>query len=324
MYKNILLATAIAFITGCSKPQPPQPPSWYTTVPTDINLYYAVGASDTIEKATKVAISSMRDSLNNELNRSFENTTHKLQPLESETIKEISEQNADISKKLSLKNIKLDRSKKFKGEELVLISISRLELFEKLKSISDAQFKRVKQEYEVNQNLIPIKRFILLESLMQNYANLASLSGYKEFLISTYSADDEFKFLKNMKNEFNELKSTINIHVLTDGNSRIFSSYIKDAINDKGLSTQNGTEAKNSLRLLITSTTLESKDYAFNQSKSLIKFTTFDKEKNEVAFRQHTFIGKSAKSYKDAKIQASNYLRKDLKRFDILDFIGIK
>ena len=59
MYKNILLALLVAFIAGCSKPKPQTVPSWYTNVPQDYKLLYAVGSSSDIDKAKKIAIMSL-------------------------------------------------------------------------------------------------------------------------------------------------------------------------------------------------------------------------------------------------------------------------
>ena len=324
MYKNILLAIIVAIISGCSAPKPDKAPSWYTNVETDYKLYYAVGVSDTVIKAKKNAIVSMRNSLNNELNKLFQNQKYNLKNLDQNTLKKIFNYNEYISKKLSLKNIKIVKSKQFKGSQLALISTPRLELFEKLKIISDAEFLRVKQEYNTTKNFIAIKRYIVLQSLMKNYVKIASLAGYKDFLISTYSSNDEFRFLNEMKDEYDKLRSSINIYILTDANSRIFTSIIKNALEEKGLSTHNSSFGKNSLKLLITSKTEYSKEYTFNKSKYLIKFTTFNKNKKKLAFKQHTFIGKSKKNYKDAKHQAAINLKYRVKKLGIFNLLGIK
>ncbi|MCW8894682.1 MAG: LPP20 family lipoprotein [Sulfurimonas sp.] len=324
MYKNILLAIIIAIITGCSAPKPEQAPSWYTNIPQDDKLFYAVGAADTIDKAKNNAIASMRENLAEQIDNSFKEVTHKLLPIDNTILQNIFKQNLDISKKLFFKNITLANSQSFKGEKLVLISISKQDLFKKLKIISDAQFLRTKQEYAVTRNSATLKRFIVLDELMEKFAHIASLAEYKTFLLSTYNSDDEFEFLKNMKNEYDRLKASINIYVLTDSNSRIFSKIIKNSLNEKGLSTKNSFENEVSLKLLITSETTQSQEYSFNQSKSLVKFTLFDKQKTLLSLRQHTFIGKSRKSYEDAKIQSAVYLKNKINKLGIFDFIGIE
>lgn len=324
MYKNILLTIIIAIIAGCSAPKPEQAPSWYTNIPQDDKLFYAVGASSTIDKAKKNAIASMRENLAGQINNSLKMPTHKLHALENTILDNIFKQSLDISKKLSFSNTKLVKSESFKGEKLVLISISKQNLFEKLKIISDAQFLRTKQEYDVTRNSATLKRFVILDSLMKKFAYIASLTQYKKFLLSTYSSNNEFEFLTSMKNEYDRLKLSINIYVLADANSRVFSSIIKKSLNEKGLRTKNDFDSEVSLKLLLISETQESQEYTFNKSKSLVKLTTLNKNKKILALRQHTFIGKSRKSHEDAKVHSAVYLENKIKRLGIFDFIGIE
>lgn len=322
MYKKILLAIILIFIAGCTKPKPEQIPSWYTNIPHDYKFFYAVGSSDTREKAIKRAIASMRSTLSANINKTFINKTNLLQPISVENLKNILETNEDIANRLTLSKVKLEKYKNFKGEELVLISVKRIDLFNKLKIISDLKLGRAKEQNKKAKNKDVIRRFMALEPIMKSYAILASLAGYKQFLISTYSANSEFVFLKGVADEYDELKSTINIYVLTDSNSRIFSSTLKKAINDKGFSTSNTINSKHSVKLLVTSKTTNTKDYTFKQSSSLVKLTTFDTNKEKISFRQHTFVGKSRKNHIEAKQQAAIHLKYRVKKLGILDFLG--
>lgn len=324
MYRKILLVLFLILIAGCTKPTPEQIPSWYTNIPSDYKFFYAIGSAKTKEQAIKKAIASMRENLSNSLNQKFRDKTHILHPITQENLKAIIDTNIDIANRLTLSKAKLVKSKKFKGEELVLINVKKIDLFNKLKIISDLKLGRAKEQSKKAKNKDVIRRYMALEPIVASYSTLASLAGYKQFLISTYSANDEFLFLKSIENEFNELKNTINIYVLTDSNSRVFSSSIKNAINKKGLSTKNSNDSKNSVKVLVTSTTSDTQDYTFNQSSSLVKLTTFDKDKEKISFRQHTFIGKSRKSHKEAKQQASVHMKYKIKKLGIFEFLGFK
>lgn len=323
MYKNIFLPLfIIAFIAGCSAPAPDAKPHWYTDVPSDSKLYYAVGSSETIDGAKKAAVDSMRENLSAQVNDSFKEKAHQLQPMDGEMLEKIFQQSFEISQKLSIENIKLEKSQRFRESELVLISIPRVKLFEKIKPISETQFLRLREEYVVHKNSIAIKKFAMFDKLMENFPKVAALVGYKNFLLHTYNAQNEFKFLKEILNEYEFLKSTINIYVLSDANSRIFAHNIRSAIEQKGLSTNNSLDGENSVKLLITSETSENQNYNFLHSKSLIKFTTFDKDKKQLAFRQHTFEGQSSQNYQKAKEHASANMQSKIKKLNLFNFIG--
>jgi len=323
MYKNIILAILLIFMAACSKPKPDIQPSWYTNVPSDYKLFYAVASADSVEKAKKIAIVKMRKSLSMQVNSRFENKNNTFL-VDKNLHEQVKHYNIEISNRLSLNRVKVEKTQTFKGKKLVLISIPRINLFNKLKIISDVKFHRAQEADKRALNKTAIERFMALESAVKELATLVSLAEYKDFLISTYSCEDEFTFLIKLKNEYDELKNSINFYILTDVNSRIFYSSIKSAIEAKGLSVKNEISSKNSYKLLITSKTKEEKEYMFNKSRTLVKFITFDSEKNKLKFRQHTFIGKSRKNFKEAKYQAANNLKYKIKRLGIFDFIGFK
>ena len=275
MYKNLLLALLIAFIAGCSKPKADKAPSWYTNIPQDYKLFYAVGSAADIDMATKKAIVSMRESLNFKIDEAFKNKKHKLQPISSESLENILKHNLDVSKKLSLSKVKLEKSKKFKGQELVLISIARVDIFNKLKIISDASFARAKEANKRGLNKSVLDRFLALEPVVNEYAKLSSLSQYKETLISTYSASNEFTFLKDTKEEYENLKDTINVSILSDGHSRIFTLSSKKAVQEKGLA-----EAK-----VINEKLLAEADGIHKKAEAMKKLDSVGKEHEEFKLR---------------------------------------
>lgn len=324
MYKNIILSIVIAIFAGCSAPKPDTKPNWYLVPAKDFNNFYAVGSGADINSAQSRAVVSLRKNFYTELNAEFKKPNNMLNEVDEEVLSEIFKSNEYISMKLSLKNVKVEKYTEFQGEILVLISIPRVDIFEQLKRMSDIKFKNVENAYKVSENDIPIKKFIALKPLMQEYSELASFAAFKEYTISTYRADKEFNFLKNLRQEYKELKEKISFYVLSDANSIAFTKSIKSAIESEGLRVQSAPLSEDSLRLIITSETTNTQDYTFNQSSNLIKYNTYDINKNEVAFRQHTFIGKSRKSYSDGKKQSVVQARSKINKLGIFDFIGLK
>ncbi|MEA2091410.1 MAG: hypothetical protein U9O83_03470 [Campylobacterota bacterium] len=323
MYKNILLALIIAIFAGCSAPKPKLQPSWYTNPPKDYKNFYAVATANNDAVAKNLATLSLRESINADLDSSFKVPNHKLAP-EPKMLQKIISSNAKLCKKLSLRGVKVEKSQIFNGQTLILISISREELFKKLQLISGVKFQNLKEQYNKNKNDIAIRRYTQIKPLMAQYASLASATGCKQISVSTYNSNNDFRVLKELHDEFKKLKSSINFYILSDGNSRIYTKGVIEAIKKAGLSISRKVKDSSTFKLLITSKTTDSKEYSFNMSKNLVKFTTFDANENKIAFRQHTFIGKSRKNHKEAKYQAAIYLNKKIDKLGIFDFIGIQ
>ncbi|EDZ61747.1 hypothetical protein SMGD1_0832 [Sulfurimonas gotlandica GD1] len=323
MYKNILFAVIIAIFAGCSAPKPQQAPSWFTNLPKDYKNFYAVAAASDETKAKSIAINELRKNIIKDLDASFSTPNHSLSP-SSQMLNEIISANLHLANTLSMRAIKVEKTELFNGQILMLISIQREELFKKINSDLNTKIKRLGQFYSLNKDTIPIKRYVYLKPLMSQYAYLASRTAFAQISISTYNSNNNFRLLKELENEYNNLQTSINFYILSDGNSRVYTKTIKDAIEKDGLSVSNKSKDSHTLKLLISSSTDNTNEYTFNVSKNLVKFTTFDANKNQILFRQHTFIGKSRKNHQDAKEQTIEHINAKVKQLGIFDFIGIQ
>ncbi len=324
MYKYLLTALIIAFFAGCSAPKPETPPSWYTTLPTDFNFIYAKGSGANVDIAKKKAIASLRQQINKALDDAFINKTSKLHIEQNQNIDAILKANEYLANTLSMRAIQIDKTIVYKEDTLILIKLNRKTFFDYLQRSSTKKFNANKLEYANIQDEIAIKRFLVIDRLMQEYPKLASKIQAKNIALPSYDTRAEFNYLNELRNSYVQLKDDITFYVLSDVNSRIFSPAIKTALRSKGLTLSTNTNAKDALKLLITSKTTNTQNYSFNQSKSLVKFITYDKNKKQVAFRQHTFIGKSRKSYKEAKQQSAIHVKSKIAKTGILNFIGFK
>ncbi|MBU1989262.1 hypothetical protein KJ691_00810 [bacterium] len=325
LYKNILFAFIIALFAGCSTaPAPKTLPDWFIAPPQHYEFFYAVGAGEDTQKAKNIAIYSLRKMLIAELNAKFQTPKHRLGFTDDETLSALLKSNEHLCKTLSMRNIKIEKAETFQGKSFVLVKLSKKAVFENIKTISEEKFLTLQKDYDKQKDEIAIQRFITLKPLAKQYAELASYAQLKELTITTYSAGDEFELLKNIKDSYAKLKSEISFYVLSDANSIPFVHSIKSSLQGEGLGISNKPKSKESLKILVTSITEDSIDYSFMQSKSLLKLTTYDRDKNEIAFRQHTFIGKSRKDYKEAKEQSALHTKSKIQKLGIFDFIGLK
>ena len=324
MYKYLLTAIIIAMFTACSAPKPKTPPAWYTTMPKDFNFLYAVGAGKDVSKAKKKAIASLRMHINTQLDNSFKNKTTKLYMDTNENIDAILMANEYLANTLSMRSIKVDKTTVFKDEHLVLIKLSRKNVFDSVSMTTNTRLETSKEKYQASQDNIAIKRFIVISELMADYPKLASKIQAKKLALASYDVNYEFNYLNDLMSSYTKLQKDTIFYVLSDVNSRAFTLAIKDALRDAGLRLSTKLKTKDALRLLITSTTTNEQNYSFNQSKSLVKFTAYDINKKKVSFKQHTFVGKSRRSYKEAKQQSAINVKNKIAKIGIFNFLGLK
>lgn len=323
MFKYLLSAIIIAFFTACSAPKPETKPSWYTTLPKDFNFFYATGADKNIDKAKKKAVASLRQQINEELNNNFKNGKTKLYIESNQNIDAILMANEYLVNTMSMRAVQLDKSAIYKQDTLVLIKLPRKTIFDLVSRTAIKKLNSSKEQFNSVQNQIAIKKFIVVSELMKDYPKLASLVEAKKVTLHSYNTSDEFSYLNDLRAAHLKLKKDISFYVLSDVNSRIFAPSIKDAIRSEGLRLSSKPTGKDALKLFITSKTTESQNYSFNQSKSLIKFSTYDLNKNKVSFKQHTFIGKSRKNHKEAKEQSALNVKAKVTKIGVFSFLGL-
>ncbi len=323
LYKHIVIALIIAIFAGCSAPKPQTKPLWFTNPPKDFKCYYEVGEANSLSKAKNIAVFALRNKLNKELNNNFASADHPLSHINTQRKSEILAQNEHLSKTLPMHGLRIINSEVYKGKTLVLICLPKKELFEYLQKRSKEKFENAKRSFSNAQNLIAIKKFIAVKPLLKNYASIASFAQLKQNTLSTYSASAEFRYLKDLNDTYEKLKKSISFYVVGDANSRIFTQVIKQSIKEEGLTISKIPVSSNSLKLIVSSRTTNSQDYSFNKSSSLVQFTTYDMQKRKIAFKQHTFVGKSRKSYADAKEQAALHMYAKAKKFGVFQFLGL-
>ena len=323
MFKYIITAIIIALFAGCSAPKAKRAPLWYTTLPKDFNFIYATAASTDEGKAKKLAIASLRTQINQELNSAFENRTSKLMIESKKDIPLLEKSNEYLANTLSMRAVKIDKTAVFKGQTLILVKFSRKSLFDALSRSLNKRLPVSKKTFQDITSNVAIKRFVVIQDLMKNYGRMASLIEAKKVAIPSYSTYDEFTYLNELKKSYTKLKHDITLYVLSDVNSRAFTPAIKNALRGTGLLLSSKSESKDALKVLITSKTTNSQNYSFNQAKSLVKFTTYDINKKQVAFKQHTFIGKSRKSHKEAKQQSALHVSGKIRKLGIFNFLGL-
>ncbi len=325
MYKHLLIAVIFSIFTGCSAPKPKHPPAWYTSAPKDFKYFYATASADTLTLAKNKAIIKLRKQIQDSLDSNFTDKKTSLKISEEFDINSILKENEHFVNTMSFITLKIDKTAEFKGEQLILIKLSRKSIFDKLNIIASKKIKESKESYKlIKDNDILIKKYSILNNIMKDYAKLASLIEAKRVIINSHNNSNDIKYLNELNERYLKLKNKLSIYVLSDINSRIYVQAVKDALKNAGIELSSEPKSDKSLKLYITSKTENMKDYGFKKSKSLVKYSTYDLNKNRVLFRQHTFSAKSRKGYSDAKAQTAIHEMSKIRKLGIFDFLGVK
>ena len=325
MYKYIITAIIIAIFAGCSAPKPKHAPSWYTSPPKDFKFIYSVASGESLTHAKNKAIINLREQIQKDLDSVFTNKTTKLKLDESFDLTPILKENERLVNTMSLIELKIEKTQKFNDQELILLKTPRKAIFDRFDIIATKRLKNSKENYDsIQENDSWLKKYSILHNEMKNFAKLASIIEARKLLINSYNNISEINYLNNLYSDYIELKNQISIYVLSDLNSMGFVKGVKTALSSNGLELSSKPKSDKSLKIFITSTTQNVQDYGFNKSKSLVKYTTYDLNKNKVAFKQHTFSAKSRKSYSDAKAQSLIHQNSKIKKLGIFDFLGVK
>ncbi len=323
MYKSILLAIIITIFAGCGQPDVPQEPAWFTSPPKDFNKFYAVGAAYDESKAKNIAALSLRDRLLSDLNNAFKKKGHKLSLTKENRLSNILQLNEHRANTISLRTLNVEKTAQFNSKTLVLVSILKKDLFESLSKVSDKNFQASQAKHTKIQSAVAIERFAITKEILLGYDELASDIQFKQNILSTYNPNDEFEYLNRLDSDYKKLKEDVSVYILTDANSIPFYKSVKEAILATGLSISKKPKTDDSIKLLISSKTTNDDEYTFKKAKTLIKFTTYNTKREKIKFRQHTFSGKSTKTYNEAKSQSVLHLKYRLGKENIFNFIGV-
>ena len=324
MYKTLFIALALTFFAGCSAPQPKTPPTWYTSPPQDHTYFYAVAIADEETHARNKAIASLRESLAEQMIKAYQDPKHPLQELDNTTLIELTHGAKHLANTLSIKNVQVEESQSYHENTLVLIKVAKKDIFDTLESISVPRFHSLQSRYEMLQDKIAIQGYKDLRSLIKEYNQLANLVQLKKLALVSYQTQKEFALLRELRHLYTQYQADISIHLLSDANSIAFIQALKKSIQENDLEISKIPKSNHSLTLLMQSSTKQLMEYDFMLSKTLIEFSLYDVQKNKIASRQHTLIGKSRKSHLDAKMQSAKSLQALLKQKGLFDTLGFK
>lgn len=325
MIKNILLGFLLIFFSSCKHaPEPEAIPDWYTSPPVDYDYFYVVGIGNDKEDAQNNALTNFRISLAETLDVAIRRQNHPLGYLDENVLNVLSKSNEEIANTILISDVKIEESVSFNFKTLLLLKISRQDIFKNADLASASKIATSKERYEKLSKLPDLEKYTQLKILISNFAGLSTYTQLKEICVPKFDASKDFEILKDIYESLLELRSSFTFYILSDANSIGFVNFIKEGISKESLALHSKLRDENSYKILITSKSESSIDYSFMQSKTVLKAELYDSKGLLLAKKQHTFIGKSRDSHKDAKEQAAQNLRAKISKLGFFDFIGLK
>lgn len=325
MVKNILLAFLLIFFTAChNTPEPESIPDWYTSPPVDYDYFYVVGIGNDKEDAQNNALTNFRISLAETLDVAIKRQNHPLGYLDENVLNVLSKSNEEIANTILISDLAIEESVSFNFKTLLLLKISRQDIFKNADLASASNLAFSKEKYENISNLPDLEKYTQLKILISDFARLSTYTQLKEICVPRFDASKDFTLLKNIYESLVELRSSFTFYILSDANSIAFVNYIKEGISKENLALHNKMRDENSYKIVITSKSENSIDYSVMQSKTVLKIELYGSNGILLTKKQHTFIGKSRDSHKVAKEQAAQNLRTKILKLGFFDFIGLK
>ncbi len=325
LYKYILVLSSIFFLFGCSSATPKlqSKPLWVNNLPKNNDYFYAVASANSYTKAKNIAIFSLRKRFKKTLDKKFLSTKHPLTNINRQLQQKILKENEKLTKKFPMRGLRVIDSQVYNNKTFILIALSKKILFEYLQQHSQTRFANDQKHLKQSTNLADIQKFIKIKPLLQNFAAIASYAQFKKLTFAQYDTTKEFNYLQELYQTYEYLRTSISFHLVSDAESVVFAQTLKNILIQENLPLNKHSSTKNSIQVFISSVATNSKEYEFSKVNILLKLSSYDIKKHKIAFKQHTFVGRSRRGFQDAKQQAVEHMSSKIKRFRVFDFLGL-
>jgi len=271
MYKTLLFTIILAFLVGCGSPKPMSKPEWVTNPPKDEIALYVSGSGDSLEDARADAIESLKQLLNDKLDKSVNKDF-----IKNENLKNILLSDKKITQDIEFSNFKEVKNILFNKKYYLLLSVEKKILVDNISKNFDTQIVDLLKKYKQTKNQIAIKKFIFLKDIMtKEYPNCVAIIKLKSIVYKNYNIKKELSSLNKIKREFELLKNKISFYILTDKKSHKFLNIIENSVKEEGLSISKKAKTKDAIKVLVT-LNKKLKIFTYNMKKERISFVEHD------------------------------------------------
>ncbi len=313
---QITLLVAL-LLSGCMQPTPPKIPSWMDRPPEDNStVLYRSAIGKTEDEAMQNALKLIGTSIYLDAKRSIERT------YSSDDVPMVLQNAQFISRSLEFSDTKLIRFDEQDEQHIVLVSTDRVALFDTQEELLKSDMKSIEERLEESKSEPNFVQLSVLhrvsKELRRVYARLHILKSIK----GSYDSKRVTKRLKEIRRQYNSLKFSLKVRVVSDATAMSFIKPLQNALIAEGLVVATTDPTPAPVVILLSADSKQSSvDAHFFESIWLR--ISIKEHKDEIATSEHEYSGKSSLSYKRARQLASEKFKKELLHNGLFETLGL-
>ena len=323
---------ATIFLSGCASHEKPtisvqekQIPKWYLNPPASTSsTLYSIGEGSSKKDAIANALSDMVATLSISIQSEFKSSshTHNYNGIESYSKDTQSSLQATV-KKIRVSNYKVINYEKMGFRKyLVLISSSKMEIFNSLKDEVDKKIDFYKNQENTYASTNVLKQLTFYKNASAGVQNLVYKSLILKILNPSFNDKYILKSIAHFQNKYTQLKSQISFEVSSNSGGRFLVSVVKDALNSEGLKFSS-TRNRYHLYLSINSNIIYTRTYGFILARSVVVIKVKDYKHQTISTKQLNIQGQSTQGRAVAKESVARNLKSLIKEKGIKVIIDL-
>jgi len=321
--KYFLALCLSLFFIGCSdkKPNAITYPSWYLSFPTNNSLsLFGVGQGADINVAKASALSYISDSLSLTISSNLQKSerSHRSNGEEDIFISVSSSLHAQ-AKEIEFSQFKIIRNEQIGSTFVVLIEVSREELFNDYRSKLNLFSKELRDE-EANISHYPfIKQGLLYKKRAFKSSQLRSMALLTQIINPQFNVRTYIEQSRKVAEASQRVLNKVKVYIHASNEAWLYIDSITKGFNDVGIKTgfndaTTHVYIKNKFKM--------ANIYGFSIAKATL---VFDTKLNKEVISSNTLIlsGKSKYDYPSAKNDTNELLRRQIDREGIFSILGL-
>lgn len=322
--KYIVSIVISLFIIGCAgEPQPISYPSWYLNPPqNNPSSLYGVGEGNNIDSAKASALNAIAASLSITVSSEFKKSesSHSYNGNENALHSALNTIKAEV-KAIEFNDYKIIQNQLMNDKALVLVEVSRFQLFTTQKEKLDRFAQELQAEQKNISRQSPLKKAHYYEKSQEQSQRLTSLALLTKSINSDFDTAPYEQQASDIKQTQTDAIDNAKVSITADQDARLFIAVIKEGLNKAGIKTV-AQGANTSIHLKNNFQTDEI--YGFKIAKATLSLSTQDDKRKTIATKTLNLSGKSRYGYEQAKASSAKALGKKIDEEGIYSILGIQ